>query len=75
MGWTETLFEGFKKRWGLKGGEKRKACRGDSKKKKKSVCAWDSVGEGGGVWGTRLLLETSEKLGSVNYVKRIHDKS
>ena len=36
------------------------------------VCAWGSVGWWGGVGGTRLSLETSEKLGSVNYVTRIH---
>ena len=37
---------GFGKRWGPKERGKRKACHGDSKKEKKSVCACDPVGRG-----------------------------
>ena len=40
--------------------------------KRRRVCVREVQWDGGGVGGTRLSLETSEKLGSVNYVTRIH---
>ena len=45
----DPLLRDFRKDEDSRVGEKLKACRGDSEKKKKSVCAWGSVGEGGGV--------------------------
>ena len=47
----DPLLRDFRKGGGSREGGEFKAYRGGSEKKKKSVCAWGSMGEGGGGGG------------------------